>query len=179
MRRSSNPCAPLACALALAACSGSSEPVLLDAGSDASDARCLIPGSYGALGSKTGTPDSPAPSSLTVVLDPGPPRDVFYIQLVGGKGVFTGGVAAGTFAISGADARFDDCGLCVNVIADIVTGQGPSKFYFAQSGMVTITSTNAVAGSAQDLQLVEVDAFTGAPVPGGCATSITSIAFGP
>jgi hypothetical protein len=170
----------LACALAMVAgaCSDGS-PVLLDAAPDATDARCLIPGSYGALGTKTGTPDSPAPNSLTVVLEPGPPRDVFYIQLVAGNGVFSGGLAAGSFAIAGADASFDGCGLCVNVIADIVAGQGPSKFYFAQSGMVTITSTNAVAGSAQDLRLVEVDVFTGAPVAGGCATTVTSIAFGP
>jgi hypothetical protein len=175
MRRS-----PLACALAMVAgaCSDASQPMLLDASPDATGANCLIPGSYGALGSKTGTPDSPAPNSLTVVLEPGPPRDVFYIQLVAGNGVFAGGLRAGSFSIGGADASFDGCGLCVNVIADIVTGQGPTKFYFAQSGMVTITSTNAVVGSAQDLRLVEVDVFSGAPVP-GCTTTITSIEFGP
>jgi hypothetical protein len=171
----------IACALALlaGACSSNSTPMLLDAAPDASDARCLIPGTYGVLGSRTGTPNSPAPNSLTVVLDAGPPRDVFYIQLVDGRGVFTGGgLMTGNFAIGGTDASFTACGLCTNVIADIVTGQGPSKFYFAQSGMVSLTSTDPVAGSAQDLRFVEVDGFTGSPVPSGCSTTIASITFG-
>jgi len=168
-------------ALLAGACSSDPAPVLLlDAGADASiAAQCLIPGDYGALGTKTGTPDLTTAGSLTVVLDPGPPKDDFFLKLIAGKGVFGGGFTTGTFPIAGEDKSFSTCGLCTNIIADIVSGQGPTKFYFATSGTVTLTATSPIAGSAQNLHFVEINGASGTPVAGGCTSTIASITFGP
>ena len=175
-------------ALPTGACS-SDAPVLLDATLTDADpaARCLILTSYGALGTKTGMPDVTTSNSLTIVLDPGPPKDDLFVKLTPGKGAFAGGaLTTGTFPITGADATFSDCGLCTNLIADIVAGQGPTKFYYADSGTVTLTrasastgtTTSMIAGSAQNLHFVEVDLATGQPVAGGCTSTVASITFG-
>lgn len=172
--------APMRIALALAclaACSDGSSTS--DAQPDAYDtARCLIAGHYGALGALTGTAGTMGGTTATITLDAGPPRDTFFLKLVAGKGAFSGGIAPGSYAIAGADAQYLDCGLCVHIIADIVTGSGPSKFYFATSGTVTMTSTSPpIAGSAETLRFVEVDIGSGQPVAGGCAATIDSIMF--
>ncbi|HEX7841926.1 MAG TPA: hypothetical protein VF469_30860 [Kofleriaceae bacterium] len=185
MRSSLIACAPLALA---AACSPDPPPQLLDGSIIDADpqAVCLIPAGYGALGTKTGSPDVTTGNTLTVVLDPGPPKDDFFVKLVAGKGAFAGGaLKTGAFDLTGADASFTSCGLCINVIADIVAGQGPTKFYYADAGTVTLTSADAtgaspskIAGSAQNLHFVETN-LDGTPVPGGCTATIASIAFGP
>lgn len=161
----------------LAACGGGSD-ALPDAPSPDADnsAQCLVPGSYGDLGAKTGM-TTMGPSTLTITLDAGPPRDSFFLKLVAGKGVFAGGLATGTYSIAGVDASFNDCGLCVNVIADIVTGSGPTKFYFATSGSVTLTGTTPPAGTLSNAHLVEVNIGTGAPASSGCASDIGMLAF--
>jgi hypothetical protein len=186
---------PLAAVFALLASSvgacSSDPPVLLDGSITDADplARCLIPGSYGALGAKTGTADLPtvSPNSLTIVLDAGPPKDDFFVKLVPGLGAFSGGaLKTGTFTIAGADANMVGCGLCTSLLADIAAGSGPQKFYYADSGTITLTSataatstsTSMIAGSAQDLHFVETDG-AGTPIPGGCTSTIKSITFGP
>lgn len=144
---------------------------------DAAAAQCLVPATYGDLGAKTGT-TAQGPTTLTIVLDPGPPRDSFFLKLAAGKGVFTGGLATGTYPITADEADFNACGLCVNIIADIVAGQGPSKFYFATSGSVTLTATEPPAGTLANVTLEEVT-VAGAPAGSGCATTITAMSFGP
>lgn len=168
----------LLAAILLSACGDDGGGAAVDApsGTDAYDtARCLITGNYGALGAKTGT-TAQGPATLTVVLDPGPPRDSFFIKLNAGKGAFTGGLANGTFPITGADASSPTCGLCVNIIADIVAMQGPSKFYFATAGSVTLTSTQPPIGTVSDLSFVEVG-VNGDVMPGGCTATIDSMSF--
>jgi len=165
----------------VAAC-GSDPGVSVDAAklADAYDtARCLIKGDYGALGTVTGTAGmNGTATTVTVVLDPGPPgKDDFFIKLVPGRGVFGAGVAPGTYPLLGADTSFVNCGLCTNLIADIVASSGPSKFYFTDSGTVTLTSvTPPIQGSAQDLHFVEVD-LSGTKVPNGCTATIASVTF--
>ncbi|MEZ4362077.1 MAG: hypothetical protein R3B48_17955 [Kofleriaceae bacterium] len=141
-------------------------------------ATCKVKGNYAALGALTGTvgANGAGDPTLSITLDPGPPRDVFFFKLVSGAGVFAGGLKAGTFSISGADGGFNTCGLCVNLIADIVAGQGPTKFYQATAGEVTLTSVTApYTGSVKDLVFGEVTA-NGTPVP-GCASAIASASF--
>jgi hypothetical protein len=161
------------------ACSDSSSTTV-DAPAAMADAydtaRCLIKGDFGAVGSVTGTATMGA-STLSATLDPGPPRDSFFVKLVAGKGVFASGLAAGTYTIAGADAGYLTCGLCVHIIADITT-TGPSKFYFADAGSVTLTSTAPVMGSATNLHFAEVDINSGAKIP-GCEGKIASIMFAP
>jgi hypothetical protein len=185
MRCSLIACAPLALA---AACSTDPPPQLIDGSIVDADpqAVCLIRGSYGMLGNRTGSPDVTTGNTLTVVLDPGPPKDDFFVKLVPGKGAFTAGaLQPGTYSITGADASFTGCGLCINLIADIVAGQGPTKFYYADAGTVTLTradptgaAPSKIAGSAQNLHFLETN-LDGTPVSGGCSATITSITFGP
>ena len=170
--------------LFLVALSGCSDPpsLSIDASTmpDAYDtARCLIAGNYGALGSLTGTRGMTATATTaTMTLDAGPPRDTFFIKLEPNRGVFSGGVQPGTYTIAGADAGFSTCGLCVNIVADIVSGSGPSKFYFADMGSVTLTSTTTpVSGSATGVRLREVDIGSGQFVTNGCSAMIDSVSF--
>jgi hypothetical protein len=167
--------------LTVAACSDSPSSITIDAAPDSTGydtARCLIKGDYGALGAITGTAGTMAGTTVTSTLDPGPPRDTFFVKMVANKGVFAAGVAPGTYPIAGADANFLNCGLCVHIIADIVSGAGPTKFYFADSGTVTLTSTTApIAGSAQNLHLRAVDIATGAFLNDGCDATIASVTF--
>ncbi len=166
--------------LLLAACSDSPSTTDASTTADAFDpARCLILGDYGAVGSLAATAGSnQGATTITATLDPGPPKDSFFIKLVPGNGAFIGGVAPGTYTISGVDADYNNCGLCVHIIADIVASQGPSKFYFADAGTVTLTSTTPpIMGSAQGLHFAEVDINSGAPVAGGCQATMDSVEF--
>lgn len=161
-------------ALALAACSGGG------GGGGTPDApydtaRCLIAGAYGDLGVRTGT-TSQGPTTSTIVVDPGPPRDSLFIKLTGGNGVFAGGLGTGTFQISGVEADLNACGLCVSVIADIVAGTGPTKLYFADSGSVTLTATSPPAGTLSGVHLREIS-FAGTTVSSGCEATISALAF--
>jgi hypothetical protein len=167
--------------IAVTACGSGSDTVDAPKAVDAYDtARCLVKGDYGALGSITGTAGNTNAGSttITVTLDPGPPgKDDLFLKLVPGTGVFTGGVAPGTYTLAGVDTNFTTCGLCTNLIADITTS-GPSKFYFADSGTVTFTSViPPIAGSAQNLHFAEIDINTGAKIAGGCTATIASITF--
>lgn len=165
--------ATLVICIALAACSDDATgtpDASLDAASD--EARCLVASDYGDLGARTGTVSAGAsPTSLTVVLDEGPPRDSFFINL-------KNAIPTGTYQIDGANADATTCSLCVNIIADIVAMQGPTKFYFATSGSVTLTATEPPAGTLSDVVLVETSAG-GAPTNSGCTSRIGAMSFGP
>ena len=163
----------------LAACGDDGPVMLIDAapGVDApyDTTRCLIQGFYGALGPKAGT-TSQGPTTSTITIDQGPPRDSFFLKLNAGKGVFAGGLAAGTFPIAGAELSLSTCGACINLIADIVTGQGPTKFYFATGGSLTLTATSPPAGSISAVTFQETDAG-GQMIAGGCIARIDSMTF--
>ncbi|MBA3463479.1 MAG: hypothetical protein H0T46_26220 [Deltaproteobacteria bacterium] len=89
--------------------------------------------------------------------------------------MFTGGLATGTYTLSGADLDFNACGACINIVADIGM-TGPSKFYFATAGMITLTSTQPPAGSISNVTFAEVTSG-GALVPMGCTARIDSMSF--
>lgn len=149
-----------------------------DGGPEQDEATCKVPGGHGALGAVTATASANGNGDplLAITLAAGPPRDVLQLRLVAGAGAFTGGIKTGTFSISGADASFTGCGLCVAIIADIVAGVGPTKFYQATSGTVTLTSaTSPYAGTVKDLSFGEVT-IDGTPVP-GCKTEVASASF--
>ena len=161
----------------LAACGGGGSDGPMDAPMAPIDSppnqNCLVAASYGDAGVKTGT-TSLGPTTATIVMDPGPPRDSFFIKLVAGKGVFAGGLANGTYTLAGAELMQGNCGLCVNLLADI-GNTGPSKFYFATAGTVTLTSTSPPAGSLANVMLRETDA-NGNPM-GTCTTAISAMQF--
>lgn len=161
----------------LAACGGGGSSLPGDAPMAPVDSpnnpSCLVSANFGDVGTKTGT-TSLGPTTATIVLDAGPPRDSFFIKLVDGKGVFTGGLANGTYTIAGAELVQGNCGLCVNLLADIGSG-GPAKFFFATAGSVTLTSTSPPAGSLSNVTLRETDA-NGNP-QGTCTTAISAMQF--
>jgi hypothetical protein len=167
----------------LAACSSSAPGVHLDAGIpvDADlELTCLVKGEYGDLGAITGTAGTvQTATTITITLDPGPPgKDDLFFRLVPNQGAFATGVAPGTYTIAGADASYNTCGLCTNLIADIKPTTGPSKFYFATSGSVTLTTvTPPISGSVANLHFVEIDITTGTAVPNGCIADIASATF--
>jgi hypothetical protein len=136
-------------------------------------AQCLIASNFGDLGATTGT-TSLGNNSLSIQIDAGPPRDQLFIKVNAGKGVFAGGLKPGTYSLT-SETDFTNCGLCVNILADIVSMQGPSKFYFADAGTVTLTSVMPPEGSAQSVSFHEVTA-SGATVP-GCTSTITAVSF--
>lgn len=167
--------------VALAACGGDDSMTTIADAAVQTDApamtNCLVSANYGDLGTKTGTAGMMGGVTATFTLDAGPPRDTFFLKLVTGKGVFAGGINPGTYTITGDDADYNNCGLCVHIIADIVSGVGPTKFYFANAGSVMLTSTSApIAGSATNLTFREVDIASGSPI-GTCASAIGSINF--
>jgi hypothetical protein len=162
----------------LVACGDSGGAVVVDAppmpDAPYDTARCLIQGYYGDLGAKLGT-TSQGVTTSTIVVDPGPPRDVVFLKLNAGKGVFAAGLANGTFPLTGAELGNTTCGACVNIVADI-TNTGPTKFYFATGGSVTLTATSPPAGTFTNVTFQEVTSG-GAMVPGGCDAKITSMSF--
>jgi len=158
---------------ALAACSDDPPPASPDAAPqpDAPPSNCLVEPSY-TLGAITGEANTAMGGAITgtFTINPGPPRDTFFVKLTN--------ITPGDYVIDGTDTDFNACTLCVNIIADIVAGQGPTKFYQAQSGSITLTATTAtsVAGTASNIVLREVSVSTGAIV-GDCATTIVSADF--
>jgi hypothetical protein len=155
-----------------AACGSDPQSPTIDA--PIGDPSCLIPPDYGDVGAKTGT-TSLGMTTSTIVLDPGPPRDSFFLKLTSGKGVFAGGLQTGTFTIEGDDLSPSTCGLCVNILADIGS-VGPAKFFFASAGTVTLTLTNPPEGELSNVTMIETTAG-GTPIQGGCTSAIAAMSF--
>jgi hypothetical protein len=160
--------------LLLTACGSDPPPVAIDAPPSDAANLCLVEADYGDAGTTTGT-TSLGPTTSTIVLDPGPPRDSFFLKLTTGKGVFSGGLQTGTFTIAGDELDSTTCGLCVNLLADIGS-MGPQKFFFADGGTVTLTSHTPPAGTISNVTMHEVTSG-GAAVIGGCTTAIDAMTF--
>jgi hypothetical protein len=108
------------------------------------------------------------------------PDDV-GLQLYNGYGVFTNGVAPGTYHLTGAETSLASCGLCVFVLTDVDPSGGSGvDAYFATGGTVNITSvTPTLKATLTGLTFthVNIDQTTGAttPVGDGCDTKITAM----
>lgn len=106
------------------------------------------------------------------------PDSTNYVQveLWDNQGVFAGGpVHPGTFTISGNEADFTKCGVCVRGLgAKGVTGQ--QKEYFATGGTVNVTAvgTNGqpISATLSNISFVEIDATTHQLVTGGCTATV-------
>lgn len=176
--------------LALAACGGGDDDAAatVDAAGatlDADLSGCTAVADLGDLGARDGTAGAMGAAgsrevnvSLTVAQDTAT-RDVVYVQLKGGRGAFAGrDPAPGTYPISGADAAYGTCGVCVTLIGDLVMGQGPTQFYVATGGTVTITSVaGRLTGSVAAVTLGELDLGTEQLVAGGCTSRVGGLTF--
>jgi hypothetical protein len=102
--------------------------------------------------------------------------DYIQLELWDATGPFAAGtVTTGTFQITGTDAAYATCGVCVRGMGD--KGTGNQKEYFATSGTVDVTAVGAggatFSATLTNIGLVEVDA-NHTPVTGGCADTVAS-----
>lgn len=109
--------------------------------------------------------------------------DVVFLDFFAGTGGFTGGdIKTGTFTISGADAAFSTCGICVDVATGFNTSTGADTgWYHAIGGTVTLTNVGPTAwtGSASNVMLKHVTETSMGPTdtaaPDGCTTTLTNV----
>ncbi len=173
--------------LLIAGCSDVGETGGVDAapGIDAVPRSCTVATDLGALGARDGTPMASGSGTTRrvsvsmVVASDAATRDAVFVQLFGGRGVFAGGAPVpGTYPLTGAELGFETCGVCVTVIGDIVTGQGPTQFYMARSGTVTITqATGSLTGSLSAMTFGELDLADGMVIRDGCETQHGGLTF--
>lgn len=107
--------------------------------------------------------------------------DYFQVELYGGTDQFPGLPEPGTYELSGANAQYSSCGVCVLLLAD-VDGDGiPSQVFLATSGTVTVTSVaSTVSGTYSNLvfEAVEIDPNSYVSTPAGeCASASASGSF--
>jgi len=101
--------------------------------------------------------------------------DYVQLDLWDNKGAFAGGtVKPGTYQITGNDATYGTCGVCVRGLGD--KGSTGQKEYFATGGTVTVTAIGAagqpLSATLSNISFVEVDATSHAPVASGCTASV-------
>ncbi len=109
---------------------------------------------------------------LTAAID-GVPVGVFYIDLYGGIGSLSGGVAPGIYTIEGDDTVWSVCAVC----AWATFGVSEEKWVMAQGGTVTIDRADTqLSGSVANLDLVEID-DQDRPIPGGCEAVVSGVSF--
>ncbi|HKE15398.1 MAG TPA: hypothetical protein VKB80_11055 [Kofleriaceae bacterium] len=114
--------------------------------------------------------------------------DFLTIELWDDYGPFAGSqLAAGEFSIEGDDTTPQDCGVCVSLLAGFGDDDESNDVrYFAGAGTVTVDSagtragneiTGNFTGSLSGVTLTELDPESGAPVEGGCTTTIDEAAW--
>jgi hypothetical protein len=166
--------------------SGNSSGSGSDSGSGTTQAACPLPASTADTGALTatksqmcnvpGTQGAQHWYRLAATLPSGA-MDYVQVDLWDNKGAFAGGaVKPGTYQITGNDAAYATCGICVRGLGD--KASAGQKEYFATGGTVTVT---AVGGAGQPLSatlsnitLGEVNSTTRAPVASGCTASLAS-----
>jgi hypothetical protein len=101
--------------------------------------------------------------------------DYVQIELWDNTGVFAGGlVHTGTFTITGNEATFAKCGVCVRGLG--AKGTPQQKEYFATGGTVNVTAVGGngqpISATLSDISFVEIDATTHNLVANGCTASL-------
>lgn len=123
---------------------------------------------------------------LFASLAPGPMVDVVQIQLWP-LGVFSGGLAPGTYEIAGAETDFYACGACALIIADFdLVGMTFQQQLMASAGTLQLDTvsttvgemvTGTLTGARFRQVLLDDGTMTQSNVPGGCTTAIDSVSF--
>jgi hypothetical protein len=113
---------------------------------------------------------------LAVTLPSGA-MDYVQLDLWDNKGAFAGStVKPGTYQITGNDAAYATCGVCVRGLGD--KGSAGQKEYFATGGTVTVTAVGAagqpLSATLSNITLAEVDPTLHAPVASGCTASVAN-----
>ena len=109
---------------------------------------------------------------VTAAID-GVPVGIFYLDLYGGIVSLPNGVVPGTYPNTGDETVWSLCSVC----AWATFGVSEEIWVMAQSGTVRIDQVDTrVAGSLEDIELVEID-IDDQPVPGGCSATVSGISF--
>ena len=178
--------------------------MLLACSGDSPSAMCTAAPSYGAAPIANGsgyafTAAQIAEDAATGLIDSNqgfagninaaPMPDEFEIDLYEGFGTFMAGsgvITAGTFTLSGADLKFQSCGLCVQLYTDLGSDGSPTDLYFATAGTVTLTSvgtptgsdvsTGTLAGTVSNIAFAHWDGSNDVAV-GDCTSTVDSLHF--
>jgi hypothetical protein len=164
------------CALALAAAAGcGEEEIALDTDAACQPSACRVKADYGSLGKVAGSAQEGAQSLLwsgDIDDECGAPHVDLAITLEEGRGVFTGGVATGSYQLVGAELDPATCGACVRLTVDEAT------CYFATAGTLEVSSVMVdLAGSLAGAAFARVDCATGAPTSSSCRAVIADMSF--
>jgi hypothetical protein len=153
-------------------------------------AGCLVECDLGApaLGNQFaaragGTADSPNELVGVGLLNDTEPFDVFQLEFYRGFGGVTGGIAPGTYPITGDELNYSSCGVCPRIFTDCTTESCAPQQYYATGGSITVTQVNPnLVFTASNLTFVEVTiaddgTFTSTPVPNGCQSEFQVVVF--
>jgi hypothetical protein len=136
---------------------------------------CQVRGEYGELGGVRGIVNSSGGELVwAAMVDDDSGVDVvrLSIQLVGGRGVFAGGLAPGRYSIAGAELDPRTCGACIRLR---VVGV---ECYFARAGTLDLGSTEVeLTGQLTGAAFAPVDCATDQPIAGDCDSRIDSVSF--
>jgi hypothetical protein len=172
--------------LALAACGGGGGGTGDDTDA-AISAACSLPTTEGDAGSlaalaaqRCNVPGSQGSGHWWRLLGtlPSGGMDIVQLELWPNLGAFAGDVVkTGTFTITGDDANFTKCGVCVRAVGH--HGAADQTLYFATAGTVEVTSfgdaPTPLTATITNATFVQVDA-AGATVPAGCASAVDHVA---
>jgi hypothetical protein len=110
--------------------------------------------------------------------------DALAVFLFAGFGGFgSGDIANGTYTITGDDAAWSTCGICLVVATNIGSDGSVTDYYTANSGTLTLTSvTGHLAGSISNASFIHVAAGSNSqpsdpPAVDSCTTSVSSASF--
>jgi hypothetical protein len=145
-------------------------------GGEGGGSACLVPASYGDLGSPDASATQIDASTLRLVAYLAPNQQLF-LELYKGSPPFNGTFKTGTFDIEGAQLNYETCGVCALVYEGVI-GNTYRTSYFATGGSVTITSLSPkLSGSINDVPFESVDIdpndnYHTTPLDDGCTTAV-------
>jgi hypothetical protein len=104
--------------------------------------------------------------------------DAIQLELYAASGGFTGDIVAGTYPITGGDAQYKTCGICVRIFTDIDANNNSVDEYLASAGTVTLSSVSGAnfAGTLSNITFDHVTIATDftSTVVGDCTSTLTS-----
>lgn len=137
--------------------------------------ECLVPATYGDLGSPNASATQQSESTLRLEADLASGQ-VLVLELYKPAPPFNGTFKTGTFDLDDVQQSYATCGVCATLYEGVV-GDTYNTTYFPTGGSVTITSLSPkLTGSINDVPFQSVDinpdTFETVPLDDGCTTSV-------
>jgi hypothetical protein len=143
-------------------------------------ATCGVRAGYGNVGQVVGFARNDPPLYWLGTVSAEEPLPVVTLELVfRERGVFSGGVVPGTYALEGPDLNPGSCAACARLWARVASApKSETRCYFASGGTLVLISTETdLTGSLAEASFASIDCTTEVSPGDGCATAIDSIAF--